>query len=301
MSTRLKILHVALFAGFMLVGAAALPAQEPSKGKDDDLDSFLKKIDKSAKPVPPVKPQTGPKKDGEPSRGSVSDKDKDIDKFLEKLGVTPETPAPEDKPSGPGGPGDKPDPGDSGEGKEKQKPDELKGRDKQTDEHLEELTGRRRKPKNQKQGDGNGPLSDVIKEMRDVEERLGKPDTGEETRKKQTQIVKQLDQVIQQLRRSGSSGKRKLALVRQAGQKGNQQLPLNENPGNTGGNAPFTKPEKPTSKRSMAGSKDEWGHLPPGLREEMDNVFKEEGLPSREDLIRRYYLSLSKKSLAREE
>ena len=29
--------------------------------------------------------------------------------------------------------------------------------------------------------------------MRDVEERLGKPDTGEETRKKQTEIVKNLD------------------------------------------------------------------------------------------------------------
>ena len=33
----------------------------------------------------------------------------------------------------------------------------------------------------------------------------------------------------------------------------------------------------------------------------MDNVFKEELLPSKEELIRRYYLSVSKKSLAREE
>ena len=51
----------------------------------------------------------------------------------------------------------------------------------------------------------------------------------------------------------------------------------------------------------MAGGKDEWGHLPPGLREEMDNVFKEEGLPLARTLIRRYYLSLSKKALVREE
>ena len=33
----------------------------------------------------------------------------------------------------------------------------------------------------------------------------------------------------------------------------------------------------------------------------MDNVSKEEALPSREELIRRYYLSVSKKSLIREE
>ena len=33
----------------------------------------------------------------------------------------------------------------------------------------------------------------------------------------------------------------------------------------------------------------------------MDNVFKEEPLPSKEELIRRYYLSVSKKSLLREE
>ena len=36
--------------------------------------------------------------------------------------------------------------------------------------------------------------------MREVEERLGKPDTGEETRKKQTEIVKNLEQLIEQMR-----------------------------------------------------------------------------------------------------
>ena len=83
--------------------------------------------------------------------------------------------------------------------------------------------------------------------MREVEERLGKPDTGEETRKKQSQIVKQLDKVIEQLRSSSASGKKKLVMVRQAGQKTPQQQ--GDQPGTSGGNAPHTKPEKPTDKR----------------------------------------------------
>ncbi len=32
----------------------------------------------------------------------------------------------------------------------------------------------------------------------------------------------------------------------------------------------------------MAGGKDIWGHLPEELRQEMINVFKEEGLPAQE-------------------
>jgi hypothetical protein len=103
------------------------------------------------------------------------------------------------------------------------------------------------------------------------------------------------------LRQSGSSsGKKKMVLVRQAGQKPGQQPP-GEQPGTTGGNAPHTKPQKPDPKRSLFGNKDEWGHLPDQLRQEMDNVFKEEALPSREDLIKRYYLSLTKKAVSREE
>ena len=42
-------------------------------------------------------------------------------------------------------------------------------------------------------------------------------------------------------------------------------------------------------------------HLPPELRQEMDNVAKEVMLPSKEELIKLYYLSVSKKSLTREE
>jgi hypothetical protein len=72
-----------------------------------------------------------------------------------------------------------------------------------------------------------------------------------------------------------------------------------DEPGTTGGNAPFTKAQKPTDRHALVGGKDAWGHLPPELRQEMDNVSKEDPLPSREELIRRYYLSVSQKKLAR--
>ena len=38
--------------------------------------------------------------------------------------------------------------------------------------------------------------------MRDVEQRLGQPDTGEETRKKQGEIVQDLESILKQLRNS---------------------------------------------------------------------------------------------------
>ena len=55
-------------------------------------------------------------------------------------------------------------------------------------------------------------------------------------------------------------------------------------------------PKKPDMKSVLARSKDEWGHLPPELRGEMENVFKEDALPSRKTLIDRYYISVTRKS-----
>jgi hypothetical protein len=87
--------------------------------------------------------------------------------------------------------------------------------------------------------------------------------------------------------------------MKQGSQPGSRQN--SETPGANGGNAPHTKPMKPTDRHSLAGSREQWGHLPPELRQEMENVFKEEALPSKAELIRRYYLSVSKKTLVRGE
>ncbi len=65
--------------------------------------------------------------------------------------------------------------------------------------------------------------------------------------------------------------------------------------------APPTKPLKPTSKHSTAGGKDIWGHLPPELRAEIDNMLGEEALEAKKELIERYFLSVQKGKPVRED
>lgn len=298
---------VLILAATALGGRAAFAQDKP---KDEELDKFLKKLDGTKSPDDAAKParreMQGGKgssaekaKPGEgPTKGDkdVAPKDKELDNFLEKLGETRETPAADDRPRGLPAPDSTP-PNQPG----KPKRNELKGDNKNLDEHLEELTGRKRKRKNPNEDEGSGPLGKIVKEMREVEQRLGKPDTGEETRKKQAEIVKKLDKVIDELKNmSSSQARRKMQLaIRQRQQQGQQQP--GDQPGNTGGNAPYTKPEKPPNRRSTAMGKEEWGHLPPELRQEMENIFKEEGLTKRQPLIERYFDSLSKKVLVRGE
>ena len=137
--------------------------------------------------VPSRKPAPA-KPDGS---AAVSGKDQDLDDLLQKLGETKDVPSPDDRPRGaPGGQPDRQDqkpsrPGQTDRGK-------PGGKDKEIDEHLEELTGRRKK-RNGDDGQRTGKVGEIIKEMRDVEEKLGKPDTGEGTRDQQKKIVKNID------------------------------------------------------------------------------------------------------------
>ena len=301
-------------------------AQEPGNTapkKDDALDDLLKDLDKeknaAAAPKSETKPTPKPSETKPTAKlgeakpkppAEVKDKDKDLDALLEKLGETEDKPTPENPKGGGNTPPPPPEaddkPADDANspkpetGKDgKAKPDPLTGKAKDLDEHLSDLSGQRRKKKSGQDQEGTGPLGEVVKEMRDVEQRLGKTDTGEATRKKQQTIVKNLETLIEQMKAqsSRSQQKKQQRITMKPGDKPGDQN--SETPGNTGGNAPFAKPEKPTDKRALANSKDAWGHLPPELRQEMENVFKEEPLPAREELIRRYYLSVSKKSLNR--
>jgi hypothetical protein len=133
---------------------------------------------------------------------TIAPKDQELDDLLQKLGETKETPAPDDRPRGAS---------ESGADQEHRppradQPDRAKlgGKDKEIDTRLEELTGRRRK-RNADDGERTGPVGQIIKEMRDVEQRLGKPDTGEGTRDQQKQIVKRIDTLIEEMKKSGSS------------------------------------------------------------------------------------------------
>src|SRR5439155_10712124 len=107
----------------------------------------------------------------------------------------------------------------------------LTGDDKDLDEHLSGADKKKQQSRNgqgRKQGqqkdEEDGPMGDLIKQMREVEKRLGQPDTGEETRQKQTQIVKRLDGLIEQMRlvRSQSQMMRMMRQGQKPGQQGQQ-------------------------------------------------------------------------------
>jgi hypothetical protein len=232
-----------------------------------------------------------------PKAETLAPTDQAIDDLLGKLGESQDEPSRDDRPrnpaSGAGQPPDERKPG------VKEGP-KLGGKDKEIDDTLEELAGRRRKRPQADDGERSGPIGEMIKEMRDVEHRLGKPDTSEDTQAKQKQIIKRIDTLIEQVRQSGGSGGGLTIRVRRqrSNQPGEQQ---GDQPGAMAQGAGPMKAGKPTTQHSTAGGKGTWGHLPAELRQVMENTFKEEMLGSKQELISRYFLSVGKGKLVREE
>ena len=291
------------------------PKPEPPK-KDDGLEKLLEKLDESkSAPTPaPAKPGEPGKPDaGKPAKaGEVGSKDQSLDKLLEGLGGANDKPAPDDKKQGGGpGPGDEPPQPLKGGGDEA-KPDKLDDASKKLDDLLEEKTGRKPKKRDkpgqqggqgqgqgQDEGEGGGPMGDLIKQMREVEDRLGKPDTGAETRKKQTEIVKNLDTLLEQMK-SSSQGQA-MKMIRGGQKPGGPPQPGQGNqPGATGQGVGVSKPTPPkTPPKPVELAKEVWGQLPAQFRDDMANVLNENPLPTKADLIRLYYISLGKKSASK--
>ena len=313
---------------FSLVVFTIPLAQAQDVPSDDALERLLEKVDpkkndppksgespektkavKPDKPAAGAKPGTGsdtaakPKGDSQKPKDSGVPADSELDKLLEKLGETKDEPkSPESmKGRGQGEPDQKPE-SDAGNGADQADGSKPKSEDglapdkKPIDEHLEELTGiKRKKQRDKKQDPESGAMSQTVKKMREVEKRLSDEDTGDETRGKQKEIIKDFDQLIAQAKQAGgSSGSGKPQRGTQ--QAGNKQGNPGEKPGSTGSGTGAVMPKKPDMKSVLARSKDEWGHLPPELRGEMENVFKEDALPSRKTLIDRYYISVTRKS-----
>lgn len=308
--------------GILLAGSALAASFSSVSAQDDALEKLLRDVEKKA--TPGDKPAAG--KTEKPALGKD---DEGLDDLLKKLGGgSTDKPLPkgEAKP----GSGDMPKGKTAGEPAPKStlpKPSgglsQLKTRpDAELDQRLEEILGRKRKNKNQDQqksgGQGqpgqnqpdqgeegsepsNPKMKQLVEKMRDVEKRLSRPDTGQETRGKQKEIVDSIDQIIEQARQMAQQQQQQRQRRRQ--QQQGQEMAQNQDPGEQPGAqqqqgvGPQT-PQKPSGKSRLDG-KDVWGHLPPELRDVMRNVFREESLPSREELVRRYYLSVSKKSLAR--
>jgi hypothetical protein len=306
-------------------------AQDTGKSKDEALDSLMKELRESekspaqptsksatAETKKPARPQDKSKvspqakatgdKDGKPpaaksdkppavkspEAAKLAPKDQAIDDLLGKLGESKDDPtaAPEPRNRAPGQGPTEPPRGEKPGG------DKLGAKDKDLDERLEELTGRKKK-RSSSEDERTGQIGEMIKEMREVEQRLGKPDPSEDTQKKQKQIVKRIETLIEQVRQGGSAGSMAMRRMRQQGQQQGKQD--GDQPGAQARGAPPMKPAKPTGQHSTASGKDIWGHLPAELREVLDNSFKEIELDSKRELISRYFLSVDKGKLVREE
>ncbi len=93
--------------------------------------------------------------------GKVSPKDQALDELLGKLGETKDEPTPEDRPRNGGAGGEPKQPPPRAE---KPAPTKLGGKDKDLDERLEELTGRKKKRPSADE-ERSGPIGEIIKEM----------------------------------------------------------------------------------------------------------------------------------------
>ncbi len=72
-----------------------------------------------------------------------------------------------------------------------------------------------------------------------------------------------------------------MRMMRQGQQKNQQGEQATNDPQQGVG---LQKPATPRPKSVLALDKNTWGHLPPDMRAEMDNIFKEAVLPGKEDL-----------------
>ena len=136
------------------------------------------------------------------------------------------------------------------------------------------------------------PLAILGERMRDVQRRIARRDTSDETQTLQRQIQDDLAALIEQARQQAAA----------AGKPGSGQGQL---AGSSGGN-PTPAPPRDTTNRLEQGTKVPvetadvqdlirrfWGHLPDKLREQMQSSLSEQFLPKYERLIEDYYRRLA--------
>jgi hypothetical protein len=159
----------------------------------------------------------------------------------------------------------------------------------------------------------------VAKDLQTAEERLDKKDAGDGTQQVQREVVKGIDELMEQMRRqqqqqqqqqqsSSSSqnakkqaGKPKGGSGKQTKQtaRGQRRQPSQgqTKTGQAGGS--LQKYRNNQSDREMSKLadvyKDVWGHLPEALRQEMDQYSREQFMAKYNDLLKQYYATVAEK------
>lgn len=170
----------------------------------------------------------------------------------------------------------------------------------------------------------------AIEGMRSAQQRITGEDTSPQTRKIQQQVVKDLEEVLAFLKKQQQNPQNSPQQNQNQNQNQDQEqsqgqrqkLPKGQgDPNNSGsrkaperGGSPTdgrrtseksresqerTDPARSAARdeaRRMQMIKDVWGHLPPHVREALQNAFNEKYLPKYEDLVKKYYEALAEKN-----
>ena len=171
-------------------------------------------------------------------------------------------------------------------------------------------------------------LERAIAGMRQAQEKIDARNTGKATQDVQTQVLKDLEQLIEAIQNADPSNQPNLGQKQNKKQKSlkEQQRELQqqakaaqskpkaqEQSGKSDTGAQKAELAKDSSEkiqqqktleaelaRRQQLSKDVWGHLPPALREKLLNVYSDKYLPKYEDLVRRYYEALAERNKQRD-
>lgn len=159
-------------------------------------------------------------------------------------------------------------------------------------------------------GDGNNPLGELERRMRDVESRIAEAQSDETTQRIQNKIVDDLARIIKglQKRKKSSSSSSSMQNQQTAEREKVDQPDAREPADATGGqetasNQPAKdssdvmsqrKSESPEAAQLGDALKDIWGQLPAHLRQQMEQYAKEELLPKYELQIEEYFRALAR-------
>jgi hypothetical protein len=160
-------------------------------------------------------------------------------------------------------------------------------------------------------GDGNNPLSELERRMRDVESRIAEAQSDETTQRMQNKIVDDLSRIIKELQKrkksssSSSSSKQNQQTAERekvdqpdasepADAAGGQETASNQPAKDSSDAMSQRKSESPDAAQLGDALKDIWGQLPAHLRQQMEQYAKEELLPKYELQIEEYFRALAR-------
>lgn len=178
--------------------------------------------------------------------------------------------------------------------------------------------------KSEEAAEGKNPLDEAVNGMRAAQRRIEGNDTGRETRSIQDRVIKDLDAVIEQLKKrqkqppQNSNANQQNQEDKSQSNQGADEQRQQQEPQNSTKQQQETEAQKRQKERDKAQDSTEdlneranrkatqtnrerlkndvWGHLPPAVRQELLNVYSEKFLPQYEELIQRYYEALAERN-----